>query len=519
MFGKYRVVCTTPAGRRRYLRILAPQILASPLVDEYHLWINTTDAADLEFCRQLPDADARVRLIDPTFLPPGPTLSIRQFYRGCIDPDTIYIRFDDDVVFVEPDFVEKFVTFRVEHPQFFLVFPNTINNALCTYAQIEHGNITAGARVQPWCMDVTAWANPRFAEQLHRAFLASVAAGDIASWYFGQRLVAYSRYSVNCIAWFGSEFAKFQGEVPWDEEEYLSVTKPAELLAVNCIYGEAIVAHYAFMPQRTHLDATDVLARYAAAASSSVRSSRATSRADKKPHDLWTPRLLDAVDRLQSASDVDLRSADFVADQIRTAGLAFDRRFLYGDDNRYMNTERTGVPHLPMQLARCLVALSRHAIRRVVDLAVGNGWRTTLIAAYLSRFNDDVQVIGLDRGDTFIGYDAVATRVPIQYRPNTGPDAWTGHAFDLAVIGTGRSYEACLADYRAVGRFAAICLVDGINDRFASRNAAKDGGVPRLWRELSSSSTTGRRCEFLDHSQHEAVMGLGLLLQSAEVPA
>src|SRR5689334_12595810 len=98
MFGSNRVICVTPAGRRRYLKVLAPQILASPLVDEYHLWLNTTDTADVEYLHTLEASDSRVRIVEPSFLPPGHTASIRQFFSSCTGPDTIYVRFDDDIV-------------------------------------------------------------------------------------------------------------------------------------------------------------------------------------------------------------------------------------------------------------------------------------------------------------------------------------------------------------------------------------------------------------------------------------
>jgi hypothetical protein len=151
MFDHYRIVCATPAGRKRYLKILVRQILASPLVDEYQLWKNTTDPSDIQFIHDVQATDPRVRVIEPTLRPPGPTSSIGQFYRHCVDDDTIYIRFDDDVVFIEPDFFPKFLRFRVENQQYFLVFPNIINNAVCTYIQAARGAIQPGASIHPWC--------------------------------------------------------------------------------------------------------------------------------------------------------------------------------------------------------------------------------------------------------------------------------------------------------------------------------------------------------------------------------
>ena len=63
MFEGYRVVVVTPAGRRRYMRLLVPQVMASPLVDRYDLWINTPDQGDLAFLRGVAEVDQRIRLV------------------------------------------------------------------------------------------------------------------------------------------------------------------------------------------------------------------------------------------------------------------------------------------------------------------------------------------------------------------------------------------------------------------------------------------------------------------------
>ena len=38
MFGGYKVVCVTPAGRRRYMKILAPYVIRSMVVDRWDIW-------------------------------------------------------------------------------------------------------------------------------------------------------------------------------------------------------------------------------------------------------------------------------------------------------------------------------------------------------------------------------------------------------------------------------------------------------------------------------------------------
>lgn len=512
MFGAYKVTCVTPAGRKRYLEVLIPQVLRAAVVDEYQLWMNTVNVIDTDYLRQVEAADSRVRIVEPTVLPPGKTASIRQFYRQCTDTETIYIRFDDDIVFIEPGFFEKLLDFRVQHPQYFLISPGVVNNAICTYALIESGRLNAGGRVHPWCMDVNGWANPRFAEQLHRAFLTSLRRGAIAKWHFEPRLIAYSRYSVNCISWFGREFAKFDGVVPTDEEEYLSVTKPAELMLANCIYGGALVAHFAFIPQRAHMDSTDILQLYAEAVTRPTPEPSELS--SQPPINLWAPRLAETLQRIGSAELEDLRSAVFLSDLIRQAGLVFDRRFPYGGDNRYMNTERTGLRHMPMQLARCLVQLSEYSIARVLDAVPGNGWRPAVIAAYLARFNElaDVIAVGARVIDGSDG-DLPGLNL-VEYRQQLTVQDLRSAPSDLVILGGDESYERCSAVYEASGVDSSICWFDGINDSSAMMHPARNGGVVRLWQQVRTSESEVRNYEFLDHEDSEPVMGIGLLVRS-----
>ena len=56
--------------------------------------------------------------------------------------------------------------------------------------------------------------------------------------------------------------AKINGQVPGDDEEYLSSVVAPMLGKCNYYNGDCIVAHFAFGPQRFVLDKSDVLKRY-----------------------------------------------------------------------------------------------------------------------------------------------------------------------------------------------------------------------------------------------------------------
>jgi hypothetical protein len=532
MLDNYRVICVTPAGRRRYMQNLVRHVLSCPLVDEYQLWKNTSDESDIAYLYRLQSQSPKVRVIEPTTDHSGQVTAIGQFFRNCIDDQSIYVRFDDDIVYLEPNFLQRFLRFRIDNPDHFLVFPNVINNAICTYIQAVRGLINPGMTVYPWAFDRVTWWTPHFAEQLHRAFLESLTSGDIASWYFGPRIVGLSRFSVNCMAWFGRDFAHFGGIVPQDEEGWLSVIKPTELMRSNCVYGDVIVGHFAFYTQQEYLDTTDVLKCYAAVAE---RDRSFPSESDS-PHDtksgggmcqqnskwsdgdsFWTSRLLASIKRLTSASAVELQNVAWIAEEVRFAGLAHDVRLIYGRDNAHMNAGAAGIHYIPCQLAKCLVQLSNYEIRTVIHARTFSGWAISFITAYLARFNPSLRVTTVDTVDSFYSYSVIKGILPINFQAGKSLQEFDGSQFDLAIIDGEHSYASVAADYEAVCRLASVFMLQDINDKYASAEHSFDGGTPRFWRRLISreltslSMFTSEVFSYTEHPESDRIKGLGLV--------
>lgn len=279
MYRDHRVVIVTPAGRRRYLDLLVPQVLAlRGLVDEYRLWLNTTDADDLAYCEAL--AAQHPDFITLQRLPHGAVvdgnMSIHHFFKTCVDPGTVYVRFDDDIIVLDTrEAFRDMLDFRLDHPEFFLVYGCVLNNAVVTHIQQRMMRFdTAGGLCGYACTDSVGWEWPEFAERVHRTILDTAAAAADATaplaafrmppWrlHFNSRVG--ERVSINCISWLGSDFAAFGGAVGRDEEVWLSMEKPALSRRCNCIFGGFVCVHYAFYPQRPHLDTTDILAAYRA---------------------------------------------------------------------------------------------------------------------------------------------------------------------------------------------------------------------------------------------------------------
>lgn len=292
MFEGHRIVVVTPAGRRRYMRLLAPLVLSCGLVDRYDLWVNSGDARDRAFLEGLARLDRRVRLVpQPDGKPPGMD-AIHGFHRTTQDADTIYLRLDDDVVWLEPGFFETLLGFRVAHPRYFLVAPLIINNAVCTSMLQSCGKIAPSRFVGAACMDPVGWRDPAFAVRLHEFFLDLIARGETHRLHCGPREIALNRFSINAICWFGRDMAAIGGEVRPAEEEDLSNIIPTRLGRANCFCTDTIAAHLAFYPQRRRVDRSGVPERYAEALQ---------RRAELQPLLREAAAIAEAIDRAHAA--------------------------------------------------------------------------------------------------------------------------------------------------------------------------------------------------------------------------
>lgn len=262
MFEGYRVVVVTPAGRRRYMRLLVPQVLASPLVDRYDLWVNTPDEGDLAFLRAVAELDSRIRLVAQPDGEPPRIESIGAFHRLAMDQDTIYVRLDDDIVWLEPGFFETLLRFRIAHPEYFLVMPLIINNAVCSFLLQTFDKIRSTRYIRAICMDEVGWRDRFLAVDLHRLLIDLIRRGETERLHLPKREIALNRFSINAICWFGTAMAEIGGRIGEQEEEELSLVVPARLSRRNCFCGNTIAAHFAFIHQRRKMERSGLLEEY-----------------------------------------------------------------------------------------------------------------------------------------------------------------------------------------------------------------------------------------------------------------
>lgn len=257
------MVVNTAAGRRRYMQYLIPYIVSCGIVDRYDIWINTHNGADIEFFRRIA---GRFPVVNLVWQPDGVVngnKSINAFYKACVEPDTIYFKLDDDIVWMEPGLIEKMVRFRVDNPQYFLVSPLVINNSLSTYLLEVEGKIRLDDYYNSYASHPVLWRSGIFAQELHSWFIRNCLRKN--RWedlHLGKKEMGMTRFSINAILWFGDEMCRFAGMVPGDDEEFMSCIYPTRQGMSNAWNGDAVVAHFAFFTQREELDRNGILEQY-----------------------------------------------------------------------------------------------------------------------------------------------------------------------------------------------------------------------------------------------------------------
>ena len=264
MFNNLRVVAVVAAGRSRYLQMLLPYLREQKeILDQCDLWYNTTNSEDVAFIRRVAAEDPFFQVVEAT-IPVEGSFSVYHFFRRCIDPDTVYIRFDDDVCWVASNAVERLVRFRLDNPQYSLVFANTVNNVLCSHLHQRLGCISLDQGFCGYGDQERGWWSPEFAALAHESFLNKLSAGRLADYTFSRWIAwEHERISTHCICWTGDDFAQFGGEVDRDDEHWLTRVRPVQTQRPTAICGTALVSHFAYDPQRSWLEEnTNLLTRY-----------------------------------------------------------------------------------------------------------------------------------------------------------------------------------------------------------------------------------------------------------------
>lgn len=271
MISGQKIVAFTPCGRKRYMDLLAAHVVREQALGHIDKWILFNNPYTIEDSTYAAQLAAKYDWIE--ILNVGAVTATRgagqiaSFYSSLKETDCIYLRLDDDLIYIDRDAIPNLIRYRLAHPEPFLVYPTIINNTRTSYQLQQRGLIPrAWGEVEPILCAPTAWINPIFVLNLHQKALAAIDGGtllaeftlpseEFTDWETGN-------ISINSFAIFGKDLVECS-LTSGDEEGYLSKHRPQAVGRYNARCGDAIVIHFAYHTQTAFMDQSGVLTDYA----------------------------------------------------------------------------------------------------------------------------------------------------------------------------------------------------------------------------------------------------------------
>ena len=278
MLGDQPVVMFTFAGRQRYMEpMLYYSLKSRPFVDKHALCLHTANPKDLEYIHGMiakyPDYFYPV---DIGYKAGPPRYS--QFFPHFTDPNTLYVKLDDDIVWMEDGAIEKLVRYKKDNPALLMAFSNTVNNGLCNHIHQRTGALRSDLKL-PWDAYFMSFGSdaPRIhqCKDAHESLLANIRNNQLHLYRFEQWLLNEGniRFSINCLCMTGTDIKGMQplmdedrrarNVLSADDESIMSEHLPGRTGRINAICGTSLVAHFAFGVQHSYLTEThNILDRY-----------------------------------------------------------------------------------------------------------------------------------------------------------------------------------------------------------------------------------------------------------------
>jgi hypothetical protein len=185
--------------------------------------------------------------------------------------DSIFLKCDDDIVYVDLEKLGDFIEFRRTNPKYIVVSANVVNNGVCAHWQQVAGSIPERVghfERPPGGFGGSLWLSAERANELHDYFLQT----NNKHLPLPAKVIEWTeRQSINFIAWLGRDLVHMA--LPkGDDERALTVDLPMLLDRPTAIYSDFTVSHLSFGPQEQGLaldrliDAYDELMRNSIAA-------------------------------------------------------------------------------------------------------------------------------------------------------------------------------------------------------------------------------------------------------------
>jgi hypothetical protein len=303
--GYLGVILFCPCGRKETLSIQIKYVLL--LLDyypelniEYHIWNIAWERGDREYVRSLSTFHSRVRVLYTPYLDndvevyrAGPTASRQfafiysQFYLYEAFKRFVFVKLDDDIVFVDVPQFKNFIEYRIVHSP---LYQNALKNAhqtslIDSYPHTEnHHRVSTPFLLSANVINSNQTAAPSNFHEVHVAFLNNYVGiinknrkkneKDIISYSFEK----IGNLSINFVSFLGEDLKyineEFSNNIGYEDEyrlgyilsERLNRSNEIDLrlTTVHFSYGgnKAIYSHYDFLLQCYETISLNVLPQF-----------------------------------------------------------------------------------------------------------------------------------------------------------------------------------------------------------------------------------------------------------------
>ncbi|CAL8463666.1 g3200 [Coccomyxa elongata] len=290
-------------GRRRYAKLLNMYLernLAANggILDEVVFAVRTDDAEDLNFLETLLMRHPQVyRRSHGPSIRPFDTAAHWQKSYSITRNDHIYVKIDDDIVFIQDGAIEMVVEEKLRG-RYLFVSANVVNHPLLSYVHAHLGpllpfqppseSLNSSNSHKPFVVtdnatvldespartsrygagDACWWADWQCAAIAHYSFLHHLRAGSLGAYDFNTWDLSYPEYQRWSINFFAFNSSDLSGPLITDErddEVYISQLLPAFRKQHAAAVGrDALVVHFAYYKQEQGLlhNASDLLKEY-----------------------------------------------------------------------------------------------------------------------------------------------------------------------------------------------------------------------------------------------------------------
>ncbi len=256
----YKIVICTPAGREKYLSIFKKHIyrkMQEGIVDGWQLWQNTLNDPDIAYIASMVAENPLVQ----SFTIPNltdryektDTFRTCEFFAYAQEDDTIYIRFDDDIVWCEENAIMKMAQARIDHPDAMLIYPNIINSTITVRMHQDCGALPEldGKKETGEYLDEHTYSDSRLIDIIHDAFKNHYETETLEAYYLpSHSFDSYRHFSICALAWWGKDHLKPSSL----EEPSIAWEIPKEMNRPVYFLGDCLMMHYAYHTQRPYLE-------------------------------------------------------------------------------------------------------------------------------------------------------------------------------------------------------------------------------------------------------------------------